>query len=133
MKNLSILIVNHEAETRAFLETFLLNQGFYVSVANEETMLESTIEKVKPDILIIEQPLCNIDLLETLGKCRETAMIFISSIPAESLAHYRGIQQFQKKSGFAFLEKPLQEDELLRSISILTQMTNSEPEKKKDQ
>ena len=133
MKNLSILIVNHEAETKAFLKTFLVNQGFHVSVARQEKMLESTIEKIKPDILIIDQPLCDIDLLETLGRCRETAMIFVSSIPAESLAHYRRIQQFQRQSNFAFLEKPLQEDELLRSINMLTQMTNSEPENKKDQ
>ena len=133
MKNPSILIVNHEAETRAFLETFLLNQGFNVSVAHQETMLESTIENTKPDILIIDQPLCDIDLLNRLQRYGELAMIFISNIPAESLAHYRGIRQFQKQSKFDFLEKPLQEDELLRSIRILAQMKNSEPKTKKDQ
>lgn len=133
MNHLSILILNHEPETRAFLKTFLLNQGFLVSVAKEETMLESTMEEIKPDVLIIEQPLCDIDLLDTLGRYRETAMIFISSIPAESLAHYRKIQQFRKQTNFAFLEKPLQEDELLRSIGMLTEMTTWGNTREKDQ
>ncbi|MCF8045843.1 MAG: response regulator [Desulfarculaceae bacterium] len=132
MKSLSILIVNHEAETRAFLKTFLVNQGFHVSVARQEKMLESTIEKIKPDVLIIDQPLCDIDLLDRLARYRETAMIFISSIPPESLAHYRRIQQFQKQTNFAFLEKPLQEDELLHSIRMLTE-TTSEKTRKKEQ
>ncbi|MFO7751557.1 MAG: hypothetical protein R6V41_00405 [Desulfobacteraceae bacterium] len=133
MKNPYILILDHEAETKAFLKTFLINQGFEVSVARGEAMLASTIEKLKPDILIIDQPLYDIGLLELLVQYHETAMIFISSIPPESLVHYRRLKQFRKQSNFAFLEKPLQEDELLNSIRTLTGLTTSEKTKKRDQ
>ena len=96
-------------------------------------MLEATIEEIEPDILILDQPFCDIDLLDRLSRYRETAMIFISSIPPESLAHYHRIRQFQRQSNFAFLEKPLQEDELLGSMSMLTEKTNLGKTRKKDQ
>lgn len=127
----SILIVDQEAETRAFLRTLLTNRGFIVHCAEG---IEDGICKQQsccPDLMIVDAMLPEEGALSFCGCDMTPPVIFISPIPLKSLFFrnrlihvHNGLKQ---ASRLPFLEKPLQEDELLYLISTLNRQTGLTP------
>ena len=119
----SILIVDQEPETRAFLRTLLTNRGFVVHCAEGVEEGRSKREACCPDLMIVDALLPDEGPLSFCGCDPKLPIIFISPVPLGSLffrnrlihAH-NGLKQ---AAGLPFIEKPLQEDELLQRINVL--------------
>lgn len=119
----SILIVDQEPETRAFLRTLLTNRGFVVHCAEGVEDSRSKRQACCPDLMIVDALLPDEGALSFCACDSKLPVIFISPVPLGSLffrnrlihAH-NGLKQ---SSRLPFIVKPLQEDELLERINVL--------------
>jgi CheY-like chemotaxis protein len=125
----SILIVDQEPETRAFLRTLLTNHGFIVHCARG--VEDGTCKKQSccPDLMIVDAMLPEEGALSFCGCDITPPVIFISPIPLKSLFFRNRLLHahngLKEPSRLPYLEKPLQEDELLYLINTLNRPTGS--------
>ncbi len=124
-KKKKILVVDQEADIRGFLQTVLENRKFDVILATHE---QDGIQKYlaqHPDLLILDALLPNQGMQTLLNHAGTTPVLFISTIPLKVLLfrHKLKIGTHFDMSGsvIPFLEKPLQEDDLITQIELLMQ------------
>ena len=119
----SILIVDQEPETRAFLTTLLTNHGFIVHCAEGVEDGTCMQQSCCPDLMIVDAMLPEEGALTFCGCDITPPVIFISPIPLKSLFFRNRLihahNGLKPASRLPFLEKPLQEDELLYLINTL--------------
>ncbi|SLM28067.1 putative Response regulator protein (CheY-like protein) [Desulfamplus magnetovallimortis] len=133
-----IIVINSEPEENAFLQTFLENRGFEVFASLSVCQGIEQLEHFKPELLIVDAlssgektagekmttTESSLKRLFAQKRVKDIPVIFISTIPLKTLTFRR--KKFYrelcsgKREKILFLEKPLQEDELLNSICILT-------------
>ena len=122
-KKKKILVVDQEADIRGFLQTVLTNRHFEVNLAPDVQEAISQFDKKKPDLLILDALLSQQGMQTLLSHTKDTPVLFISGIPLKVLFFRRklqiGIDLFVSGSQVPFLEKPLQEDELIEQIHRL--------------
>jgi len=122
----SILVVDQEPETRAFLKTLLTGHGFVVHCAQgvEEALCKQ--RSCSPDLMIVDALLPNEGALLFCDGKANPPVIFISPIPLRSLFFSNRLihahNGLKHASGLPFIEKPLQEDELLNLINTLNRV-----------
>lgn len=129
----SILIVDQEPETRAFLRTLLTAHGFVVHCAQGVEEGKSRCLSCCPDLMIVDALLPDEGAVSFCSCEPHVPVIYISPVPLGSLffrnklihAH-NGLDQ---TSGLPFIEKPLQEDELLNQINALVNTLVNTPGK----
>lgn len=129
-----IIVINSEPEENAFLQTLLENRGFEVfAVASVSQGIEQ-LTIARPDLLIVDALSAgekmvttesNLSSLFNRKRVKDIPVIFISTIPLKILTFrrkkfYRELCSGRKQK-ILFLEKPLQEDELLNAIYFLTE------------
>ena len=122
-KHNRILVVDQEEDIRGFLQTVLACRQFDVILAPDEKDGRQKLLDQCPDLLILDALLPR-QGMEALLKCaRKTPVLFISAIPLKVLLFRHKLQMFAGFQGgemdLPFLEKPLQEDELLARIHKL--------------
>jgi len=122
----SILVVDQEPETRAFLRTLLTGHGYIVHCAEGVEDGISKQQLCSPDLIIVDAMLPNEGALLFCGGKANLPVIFISSIPLRSLFFSNRLihahNGLKHASGLPFIEKPLQEDELLNLINTLNRV-----------
>lgn len=128
-----ILVINSDAEERAFLRTFLRNMGFEVFAVESVCQGIDELENAVPDIIIVDalsaggETASNESSLSNLfihKQVKNIPVVFISTIPLKTFTFrrkkfYRQLCR-EREDTVLFLEKPLQEDELIDSIATLT-------------
>jgi CheY-like chemotaxis protein len=122
-KQNKILVVDQEADIRGFLQTVLTNRQFKVVLATDE---QEGIQKFRahcPDMLILDAMLPHQGMQTLLTHAGKTPVLFISAIPLKVLFFRHKLQigtgLYVSGSEIPFLEKPLQEDELIEQIDRL--------------
>ena len=124
-KRIKILVVDQEADIRGFLQTVLENKKFDVILATHELDGIQKYLDQRPDLLILDALLPHQGMQALLNQAAGTTpVLFISAIPLKTLLfrHKLRIGKPFFISGSAvipFLEKPLQEDDLIAQINLI--------------
>ena len=122
-KQTKILVVDQEADIRAFLQTVLTNRHFEVFLAMDEYEGFQKYQAHCPDILILDAMLPPQGMQILLTHVETTPVLFISAIPLKVLFYRHKLQigtgLYVPTAEIPFLEKPLQEDELIELINRL--------------
>ena len=122
-KQKKILVVDQEADIRGFLQTVLTNRHFDVSLASDEQDALRKFLALKPDLLIMDALVSQQGMQKLLSHAKNTPVLFICAIPLKVLFFRHKLQiganLFFSGSQIPFLEKPLQEDELIEQIHLL--------------
>jgi len=122
-KQKKILVVDQETDIRGFLQTVLTNRHFDVRLAPDEQDALAQFLTHKPDLLIMDALLSHQCMQRLLSHAKNTPVLFICAIPLKVLLFRHKLQIktdfFLSGSQIPFLEKPLQEDELIEQIHLL--------------
>ncbi len=117
-----ILIIEDDVDVSMLLKRFLSKNNYEVLVAHSGSKGLSVFEEAKPDLILCDFRLGDIDGLEILGKIREKNSI----VPVLIITGYSDIKIAVKviKSGaFDYITKPLFPDEILLSIKRAIEST----------
>jgi len=127
-KKTKILVVDQEADIRGFLQTVLTNKQFEVVLAIDEHDGFQKFQVHSPDMLILDAMLPHLGLQTLLTHVEKTPVLFISAIPLKVLFFRHKLQskigECASANEVPFLEKPLQEDELIAQINLLMKKRN---------
>ncbi len=122
-KQTKILVVDQEADIRGFLQTVLTNRQFEVVLAMDEHEGLQKFQAHCPDMLILDAMLPPQGMQTLLNHVEKTPVLFISAIPLKVLFFRHKLQigtgLYVYTAEIPFLEKPLQEDELIEQINRL--------------
>ena len=118
-----ILVVDQEADIRGFLQTVLTNRHFEVVLAMDEHEGFQKFQDHRPDMLILDAMLPHQGMQTLLTHVEKIPVLFISAIPLKVLFFRHKLQigtgLYVSVDEVPFLEKPLQEDELIGQINRL--------------
>lgn len=118
MKSKSILIVDDSRTTRSFVRSVLESQGYQVTEAENGLLAVEAILEKRPDILMIDMLMPEMDGIEVLEKLNELKI----NIPTIVLT--ADIQEQVREECFelgaqAFLNKPSTETDILEAVKNL--------------
>ena len=85
----NIIIIEDEKNICNFIETVLSPQGYQVTSANTGTDGLKLIESLKPDVVLLDLGLPDMDGLELIQEVRSTSALPIIVISARTLARGR--------------------------------------------
>lgn len=129
-KQTKILVVDQEADIRGFLQTVLTNRQFEVVLAMDEHEGFQKFQAHCPDMLILDAMLPHQGMQTLLAHVEKTPVLFISAIPLKILFFRHKLQigtgLYASAAEVPFLEKPLQEDELIEQINRLMKKGKNE-------
>ena len=129
-KQIKILVVDQEADIRGFLQTVLTNRQFDVVLAMDEHEGFQKFQVHCPDMLILDAMLPHLGMQTLLTHVEKTPVLFISAIPLKILFFRHKLQIgtgfYVSTAEIPFLEKPLQEDELIEQINRLMKKGKNE-------
>jgi PAS domain S-box-containing protein len=114
----TILIVDDRLDNLKLLTTFLRQRGFEIMVAQsgEETLKH--VERIVPDIILLDVMMPGIDGFETCrmlkqqGSIKETPVIFMTAL-SETVDKVKGFEM----GAVDYLTKPLQHEEVLARVN----------------
>lgn len=119
LAGLKVLVIDDEPDVRDFIMTSLRRSGLKVEGARSAVEALSKLPSIKPDILICDIGMPDVDGYALIRMIREQEMKYGGFVPAIALTAYaqEGIRQKVLASGFqAYVTKPAQTDKLLREI-----------------
>lgn len=119
-----ILIVDDEKPIRHFIKVTLETQGYRVLEAGNGTLALSMIASHRPDIVILDLGLPDIDGLDVIRKCREWTGIPIIVVSARG--HEREKVEALDAGADDYLTKPFGVAELLARIRVSLRRKASE-------
>ncbi len=126
---ISILVVEQDPETTAFLKTLLLAQGFDVHTAANASQGIDMADRMDFDLIICDALLPDEGSVKLCRNITCIPVLYISAIPLKSLFFRQKLFARTGENGQTnppFLEKPLQEDELLDHIGVLIHDTRKQ-------
>jgi DNA-binding response OmpR family regulator len=115
-----ILIIDDEADTRAFLEALLTDNGYQTATAADGDLGISKAKEFKPDLVTLDIIMPNqtgVKFYRELSKDKmlsKTPVIILSGVTRYKELFARDHATMPKP--FAFVEKPLDKQELLDKI-----------------
>ena len=134
-----VLVVCDELETRLFLSNFLRGEGYRVLDAEDDTDGVQLAQAERPALIIIDMMMPReggiqmYRFLKGHKQLRETPVIMLSALDQAHCFRYWRIQGDASAHGLlrpnAYLEKPLESDELLSLVQTLTQPGSRNPGK----
>jgi DNA-binding response OmpR family regulator len=122
-----ILIVDDEEGIRNSLGEYLERQGFQTFLAEDGTLALQKVREEKPDIVVLDFQLPNLDGLEVCRKIRQetnqsTGIIMTSGVRKESVDRTVGLEL----GADVYMTKPFEASELAAQIrSLLRRMQSS--------
>ena len=114
----NIIIIEDEKNICNFIETVLSPQGYQVTCANTGTDGLKLIESLKPDVVLLDLGLPDMDGLELIQEVRSTSTLPIIVISARTLE--RSKVAALDLGADDYLTKPFSTGELLARIHALT-------------
>ena len=112
----TVLVVDDDARIREYLETLAARHGYRVYTAEDEESAILEINRLQPDLIILDAILPGIDGLETLRRIKLQA----PSIPVVMLSGHgqaRTIVEAMRLGAADFLRKPFDVEELELAFS----------------
>lgn len=118
MKKKSVLVVDDSRTTRSYVRSVLENDAYLVTEAENGLLAVESIQNKRPDILLIDMLMPEMDGIEVMEKLNELDI----KIPTVVLT--ADIQEQVKEECFelgakAFLNKPATEIEILETVRNL--------------
>ncbi|HKV36775.1 MAG TPA: PAS domain S-box protein [Pyrinomonadaceae bacterium] len=123
LKDLRILVVEDDADTRDLLAALLLQHGAEVIAVNSSVTALPAVERVKPDLIISDIGMTGENGYAFISKVRSLDPEAGGRIPAIALTAYAGKQDRRRAllAGFQMhLPKPVEPDDLLAMVLSLT-------------
>lgn len=116
-----IIVVDDDKVTRSLLEKTLILQGYWVYSAKDGEEGFALIKKEKPDAVIVDILIPNIDGMELCRKVRETSGLSKTKVILITAVYKSpAFQNEAKKCGANWLTtKPLDTKEVLRKLENL--------------
>ena len=115
---IQILVVDDDAELRDLLRNYLGGSGFEVSVLHDAASLERRLERERPDLIVLDRMMSDIDGLTALRKLRATGddlPVIILTAKADEVDRIIGLEL----GADDFLGKPFNPRELLARIQAV--------------
>ncbi|SDH33925.1 response regulator [Paraburkholderia phenazinium] len=115
---IQILVVDDDADLRDLLRTYLSNSGFEVSVLHGASSLERRLERERPDLIVLDLMMSDIDGLTALRKLRATGddlPVIILTAKSDDVDKIVGLEL----GADDFLGKPFNPRELLARIQAV--------------
>lgn len=127
---IEILVVDQEAETRAFLKTLLETRGYRVVVASTVSDAVDHACCQPPFLAIVDALFPDKGASRFVSACNAIPVIYISAIPLKSLYFHHQVSEpsvmvQDSDTPVLFLEKPVQEEDLFRLIQYLVDERSS--------
>ena len=122
LKGIHILAVEDDADSRALLQTILQYCGALVTAVGSARDAMSTLERVKPDLLVSDLSMPGEDGYWLIGQVRALPADRGGTIPAvavTALGHPHGVDRTLAAGFQAHLRKPVDPWELARTIAAL--------------
>lgn len=115
-----LLIVEDEARLRASLQEYFEREGFGVAVAEDGAKALTVLNKVNPDLIILDVQLPHVDGLEVCQAVRQrvghtVGIIMISGIKKEMVDRVVGLEV----GADVYMTKPFETRELLAQVRAL--------------
>jgi two-component system phosphate regulon response regulator OmpR len=115
---IQILVVDDDADLRDLLRTYLGEVGFEVSVLHDASSLERRLERERPDLIVLDLMLSDIDGMTALRKLRATGddiPVIILTAKADTADRIKGLEL----GADDFLAKPFNPRELLARVQAV--------------
>jgi two-component system, OmpR family, phosphate regulon response regulator OmpR len=115
---IQILVVDDDTDLRDLLRTYLSNYGFEVSVLHGAGSLERRLERERPDLIVLDLMMSDIDGLTALRKLRATGddiPVVILTAKADDVDKIVGLEL----GADDFIAKPFNPRELLARIQAV--------------
>ncbi len=129
----NILVVDDEQSMREFLEIMLTQEGYKVTLASNGRKACSILEKTKPDMVITDIRMPDIDGIEVLKKAKslnpETIVVLISAFATASTA-----VEAMREGAYDFIPKPFKVSDFKKIVKDAIDSKKLTPlEKKQNQ
>jgi CheY-like chemotaxis protein len=126
LKDLQVLVVDDEADTREWLSIVLQERGAHViAVGSVDEALEA-IEQLKPNVLLSDIGMPGKDGYALIRKVRELEPDMGGRIPAVALTAYASVEDYKEalSAGFQLhVAKPIRAAELVAVVAKLAKMS----------
>lgn len=123
--NWSVLVVDDEPMTRDLLRMMLRPAGFEVFEAEDGLDALKKIKKCRPDIVVLDVMMPNLDGISTCQALREdpaTATLPVIMLSAKT--HFNAVEEGMRAGATKYLSKPVSRKDLIQHITeILTMPT----------
>ncbi len=116
-KNATILVVDDEAPVRETVRAYLEREGYTVYTANDGAAALQSIRAFKPDLIVLDIMLPEVDGLEVLRRLRQesNAWVLMLSARAEEMDKILGL----KMGADDYLTKPFSPRELVARVEAM--------------
>lgn len=124
--NKTILVADDQYDIRFIAREFLSAEGFNVVTAKNGTEALAEIERAKPDLIVLDIGMPDIDGLTLLKKLKRD--LNTCSIPVVFLtarAGYEDVMRGYQEQADYYITKPFNKEQLLRGIKII--LGNAQP------
>jgi two-component system CheB/CheR fusion protein len=118
---LKVLLVDDEVNAVSALTMLLGEEGLDVqgATSGEEALAAATT--ARPDVVVLDVQLPGMSGLTLLTRLRELHPALPAIIMSGHMEHHEGIAGAREGSGAAYVSKPIDVDELVRTIARVTQ------------
>ncbi len=116
----TIMVVDDNPDLVAILETLLLAKGYNVVTAGSGPELLSLLQDHRPDLILLDIMLPDMDGLELLAGLKGTPDT--SSIPVilvTAKIHYTDIMEGYRRGADLYITKPFTSKQLLNDINVV--------------
>jgi PAS domain S-box-containing protein len=114
---LKVLLVDDEPNAVSALKTLLTDEGIEVWGATSAEEALAVAEAKRPDVAVLDVQLPGMDGLALLQRLRERHPGLPAVIMSGYMAHHAGIAKARTSLGAAYIGKPVDPDELVRTLA----------------
>jgi two-component system nitrogen regulation response regulator GlnG len=111
-----VLIVDDEVNAVSALGELLREEGIVVSTATSDAEAFAKFEAKQPDAVVLDVEMPGIGGLLLLQRLRERAARIPAVFMTGYMSHHAGIAKALEATGAAYISKPVDVDELVRTL-----------------
>ncbi|MBL1141756.1 MAG: sigma-54-dependent Fis family transcriptional regulator [Proteobacteria bacterium] len=128
MSKRQILVVDDEPDIRSLVQEILEDEGFSVNVAENATKARQEVESFKPDLILLDIWMPDIDGITLLKEWKEDGGITSPIIMMSGHGNVETAVEATRHGAYDFIEKPLSISKLLLTIKHAFETTSLQQE-----
>jgi DNA-binding NtrC family response regulator len=128
MSNRQILVVDDEPDIRNLVQEILEDEGFSVNVAENATEARQEIESFKPDLILLDIWMPDVDGITLLKEWKENDHVAAPVIMMSGHGNVETAVEATRHGAYDFIEKPLSISKLLLTIKHAFETTSLKQE-----
>jgi DNA-binding NtrC family response regulator len=117
LRGLQLLLVDDEVNAVSALGALLDAEGFIVSTATNGEQALAAAEARRPDVVVLDVEMPGMSGLSLLQRLRQEMPELPAIIMSGFMSHHPGIAEARETTGAAYIGKPVDVDELIRTLS----------------